>query len=136
MSLGYNHIPLIIYSPAFEDMPKRFSQFGGQIDIYPTLMGLLNLEYTNNGLGVDLLTEERPYAVFCSDDNMGCINDSLFYVFNPREKSEIVYDLRKAGDVTNYYEKYKKEATEMKDYGLSILTAGDYLTQENLTGKY
>lgn len=136
MSLGYNHIPLIIYSPTFEDIPKRFSQFGGQIDIFPTLMGLLNLEYTNNSLGIDLLKEERPYMVFCSDNDMGCINDSLFYVFNPREKSEIVYDLRKTGDVTNYYEKYKNEAAEMKDYGLSILTATDYLTKEDLTGKY
>lgn len=136
MALGYNHIPLIIYSPAFNDMPRRFSQFGGQIDIYPTLMGLLNLEYINNGLGIDLLKEKRPYMVFCSDSYMGCIDDSLFYVFDPKDKSEIVYDLRKANDGTNYYEKYKTEAAEMKKYGLSILTAGDYLSKQDLTGKY
>lgn len=136
MSLGYNHIPLIIYSPAFEDMPKKFTQYGGQIDVFPTLMGMLNLPYTNNALGVDLLTDERPCMVFCSDNDMGCINDSLFYVFNPKDKSEIVYDLRLKGDVTNYYDKYKVEAEEMKEYGLSILTAGEYLDKNELTGVY
>lgn len=81
ISLSYNHVPLIIYSPSFTDMPETFSQFGGQIDIYPTIMGILNKSYVNNTMGIDLLNDEkRPYMFFSSDTHLACIDDEFLYV--------------------------------------------------------
>lgn len=132
MSLDYNHVPLIVYSSSFADAPQVFDQYGGQIDIFPTLMGLLNISYVNNTLGIDLLKEERPYAVFSSDKELGCINDSLFYVFSPRDKSEVLYDRRKMGDGTDYASTYPQEVKAMREYGLSVLSAADYLDRSGL----
>ena len=73
--LSRNHIPLIIYSPLLEDMPKIFNQAATQIDVFPTVRGLLNIPYENNSLGIDLLKEQRPYAVFSTDDKLGCISN-------------------------------------------------------------
>ena len=131
MPLSYNHIPLIIYSPAFDDMPQRFSQFGGQVDIFPTIMGLLNQSYTNNTMGVDLLKTERPYMFFSSDTHLGCIDDKFFYTFNPKDGSEYLYDVNKK-DGVNLIAIHRKEADDMREYALSMLTATNALEEKGL----
>lgn len=40
---SYNHIPLMIYGKGIQ--PEIRAQFGGQIDVAPTLLGLLNIGY-------------------------------------------------------------------------------------------
>ena len=32
---------------------------GSQIDVFPTLMGILNQDFINNTLGIDLMNEDR-----------------------------------------------------------------------------
>ena len=49
---GY-HIPMIIYSPGIIQ-PKRVEQLTAQLDIAPTILGLLNLNYNSKFLGQDI----------------------------------------------------------------------------------
>jgi phosphoglycerol transferase MdoB-like AlkP superfamily enzyme len=119
MALTYNHIPCIIYSPLLEDAPKRFSGFGGQIDIFPTLMGLLNRSYTNDSFGIDLLKENRPCMFFVSNNQLGCIDDNYFYVRDLDVDFDFLYDLKstqpdnKASDLPEIISKLKKYAVSM-----------------------
>ena len=94
LPLSYNHIPLIIYSPAFKDAPQRLEQLGGQIDVFPTLMGLLNRSYVNNTLGVDLFKTTRQSMFFSADDGLGCISKDYFYAYNFKSKTEGLYKYR------------------------------------------
>lgn len=55
---SYNHIPLMIYGKGIQ--PEIRAQFGGQIDVAPTLLGLLNIGYIQNNFGINLLKEQRP----------------------------------------------------------------------------
>ncbi|HKK20980.1 MAG TPA: LTA synthase family protein, partial [candidate division Zixibacteria bacterium] len=56
----YFHIPLLIYSPAIiGDSARREPQFGGQVDILPTLLGLLGGNYTQASWGRNLLNLPR-----------------------------------------------------------------------------
>ena len=87
MPLSFNHVPLFIYSPSFIE-PRQIEDLGGQVDIAPTVLGLLNIDYTDNGFGVNLLQEKRKAAFFTSDDAIGCVNDSLFYIYKPKEIQE------------------------------------------------
>lgn len=135
MPLSYNHIPLIIYSPAFADMPQLFEQFGGQIDIYPTVMGLINESYVNNTMGVDLLKDKRPYMFFSSDTHLGCIDDKFFYVFDPKDGCEYLYDEVKK-DGVNVIETNREVANKMKEYALSMLTATNRLEKEERMKEY
>ena len=128
MPLPYNHVPLIIYSPAFEDAPKRCEQFGGQIDVFPTLMGLLNRPYTNNTLGVDLFKETRPCMFFVSDTHLGCINNDFFYFYNISEKNEGLFDYRNNG-VDNLIEKYPTVKDSLKTYATSMMVTADYMVK-------
>lgn len=135
MPLTYNHIPLIVYSPSFEDMPQKFSQLGGQIDIYPTIMSILNKEYVNNTMGVDLMKEERPYMFFSSDTQLGCIDKDYFYVYQPRDKNEYLYEYNK-GNSTNVIEQNRAIADKMKEYALSMMVTADYLETNKLVEVY
>lgn len=133
MDLSYNHVPCIIFSRLFKDMPRRLSQVGGQIDTYPTIMGLINQPYKNNSLGIDLLNETRPYIYFTSDARMGCINDSLFYVFDPMSKDEQLYDLQNG---VNVIDSLRSKADTMKKYGTSMLSVSRDLYIQGLTNQY
>jgi len=64
MNLNYHRIPLILYAPKYLNHVV-YDGFGLQIDIYPTLFGLLDVSYTNSGLGVNLFRQKRKY---CSSD--------------------------------------------------------------------
>ena len=48
----------MIYSNRIQ--PEEKTAFGGQVDIQPTILGLLKIDYLQNNFGVYLLKEERP----------------------------------------------------------------------------
>ena len=58
---SYNHIPLIIFGPGVPQ--QQYAGLGMQVDVMPTLFGLMNLNYEYEGFGVDLLKQQRPMAV-------------------------------------------------------------------------
>lgn len=132
MPLSYNHIPLIVYSPSFADAPKRFAQFGGQVDVFPTLMGMLNRSYDNNAFGVDLLKTERKYMFFTSDDAVGCIDSTYFYTRNFKTDMEGLFKYRN-NDTQNLTASNKAVVDSMRTYSFSMLRTADYLFENGLT---
>lgn len=132
ISIPYVHVPLIIYSPLFEDTPKLLKQYGGQIDIFPTVMGLLNRSYKNNSLGIDLFKEERPFMYMVTDTQLGCINDQFFYTYDPESKMDGLYEYR-TNSSTNLKEKYISTADSMKNYATSMMVTANYLVKNKLT---
>lgn len=132
MPLAYNHIPLIIHSPLLLDSPKTITNLGGQVDVFPTVMGLLNYSYTNNTLGLDILKQKRPYMYFTSDDMMGCINDKYYYIYNPVNKTKSLFDYR-AKNTTNVIEAHTSLADSMQKYAASMLISTDFLLKNKLT---
>ena len=86
MYLTFHHIPLIIYSPE-NISPEIKSELGGQIDIFPTIMGLLNQTYSNNSFGIDLLKEKRNLISYSYDDEFGAFSVSDFYINRPKNSS-------------------------------------------------
>ncbi len=131
MPLSYNHIPFIIYAPEIIKEPKSINNFGGQIDVFPTVMGLLGINYINNSAGIDLIKENRPYMYFSADDKIGCVSDSLFYIYRTNgSKSLYKY---KNQDTKNYLSDYKNIAKEMKDYSFSNLQASQWMISNKKT---
>lgn len=53
------HIPLWIYSPGFLP-PQEINRLSSQIDLAPTLLGLLNIDYTSTFFGYNLLLADGP----------------------------------------------------------------------------
>lgn len=85
--LAFHHIPLIIYAPEIFPEAKVFSAVGGQADIYATVCGLLNISYTNNSMGVDLMTSTRKYYPFNFDEELCCISSNTFFTMGHEKEN-------------------------------------------------
>jgi len=121
MSIDYNHTPLIFYAPGIFTERKTFSNMAGQIDVFPTIMGLLQLPYVNNTLGIDLLKESRPYIFFNADDKYGVIDNEWFLIVrNTNTKS--LYRYRNK-DTHDYSGEKNDIADKMNIYAQSNLQA-------------
>jgi phosphoglycerol transferase MdoB-like AlkP superfamily enzyme len=125
MSLSFHHIPLIIFSPAYPE-GKEYAQFGGQIDVYATLMGLLNITYINNSLGVDLLREHRPMMYFSADDKLGCLNEKYFLIMHTT--ADLEYLLKYAeNEQADYRNDFPDVAETLRTYAKSMVQTTQWM---------
>lgn len=115
IALNYFHTPLIFYAPHIFDQNKTYKKIGGQIDIYPTIMGLINLPYVNNTLGIDLINQNRKYTIINDDDKIGVLDTNYFCIYKKDENNLQLYKYREK-DLTNYFEINKAKAYEMSEY--------------------
>ena len=125
MSLDYNHTPLVFYAPEILKENRVFSKMAGQIDIVPSIMGLLNLPYKNYTLGINLFKEDRPY-IFCNaDDKYGVLDNDWFLVVKD-DKSTSLFKY-KSKDTHNYALENQDVVEKMNMYAKSNLQTFQYL---------
>lgn len=125
MPISYYHIPLIIHAPAILKENKLFHQLGGQVDLVATMMGVLNYEFTNSTLGINLLSEKREFVFFNADNNLGCINDTLLYVQRENGINSLYY--YRDNTLPDYHNQYPDLAFRMKSYAESMVQTAQYL---------
>ncbi len=80
-------IPGMIFDPTkqFEICKKMMSQ----IDIMPTLFGLLNFNYQSKFFGQDVLKSDyKPRALIATYQNLGLIKDNILTIISPKQKVE------------------------------------------------
>lgn len=79
------HIPLLFYAPGFIKPEKR-KEAVSQIDVLPTIAGLLNQPYTNTTIGRDLLRKQgaKDFAFIIHHDEgkIGVVNNDFYYILN------------------------------------------------------
>jgi len=82
------HIPMLIYSPA-NVQPGVMSRLMSQIDIEPTLLGMLNFSYTSKFYGYDMFQLEpgRERAFISTYQNLGYIKDNKLVILSPQMKA-------------------------------------------------
>lgn len=79
-------IPAMIYSPGFI-APAHYNQLMSQIDIMPTLFGLLNFKYQNKFFGQNVLdTNYKPRAFIATYQNLGLIKDNVLTILSPKQQ--------------------------------------------------
>jgi len=83
------HVPLWIYSPA-HIQPQRIDRLMSQIDIAPTLLGLLNFSYRSRFFGYNLLQLEpgRERAFPATYEKLGYLRHDVLTVLEPQRKLE------------------------------------------------
>lgn len=127
-----HHIPLLIYSPDTTFIqPQRIKGYGAQMDVLPTVAGLLNFDYINNTYGIDLLSEKRKYGVLSSDDKFGCIDDEFYYIYRKNGKETLH---RYVGlDPNDVIKDYPEKALEMKSHVISIMQSTKWMLTHDKT---
>ena len=125
ISLDYHRIPLLFYAPGLL-APEKREELAAQIDVYPTVMGLLGCTWTNHTLGHDLRRERRKYVSFASDNAYCCV-DSLYY-FVARESGMKSLYRRKERSGKDLIGRFPAEAGAMDRYSRAFLQVGQALS--------
>ncbi|MBL7872592.1 MAG: sulfatase-like hydrolase/transferase [Cyclobacteriaceae bacterium] len=83
------HIPMLIYAPS-HIAPGRMERLMSQIDIGPTILGLLNFSYTSKFYGYDMFKLEpgRERAFISTYQSLGYIKGDKLIVLSPQLKVE------------------------------------------------
>lgn len=127
---SFSHIPIIIHYPR-QLQPTRDARFIGQVDVFPTLMGILGFGYDNNTLGLDVMKQPRPAIYFSQDDKLGCVNGQWLYVYRFGGK-ESLYDYRNGSSIDNA-SKQTETMNLLRNYALSQTQSAAYVISSNLT---
>jgi len=81
------HIPCIIYAPRLVK-PAIEKRLVSQIDLAPTILGLMNLNYNSRFFGFDIyhMQEGKERAFISTYQDMGYLKDGKLVVLSPRQK--------------------------------------------------
>ena len=80
------HIPGFIYSAGFIK-PKQQDVLMSQIDVMPTLFGLLHFSYTSKFYGQDVFASDyKPRAFVATYQDLGLIKDDVLTIISPVRK--------------------------------------------------
>lgn len=84
------HIPMLIYAPGHVQ-PGVMNRLMSQIDVGPTLLGLLNFSYTSKFFGYDMYKLEpgRERAFISTYQNLGYVKNHELVVLSPQFKTEV-----------------------------------------------
>lgn len=88
---GYR-IPCFIYADFIE--PRKVDTLISQIDIMPTVLGLMNFTYTSKFIGQDVLKEGyQPRAYIATYQDLGYLTPDKLTIISPLKKT-VQYDLK------------------------------------------
>jgi phosphoglycerol transferase MdoB-like AlkP superfamily enzyme len=91
--LADEHIPLLLYSPKLL-LPQERGEAVSQIDVLPTIAGLVHQPYVNTTLGRDLLDprkkENGAFIIHHDEGKIGWVTDSYYFIKNIRFNQELV----------------------------------------------
>lgn len=120
-----NHIPLLFYSPALT--PEKRTQWALQMDVQPTLLGLLGMESEQNNFGVDLLATQRPCAFFTSDNLIAARDSIRQFIYNPhtQQTTLLLHGAPTQQADTAFH--------ALRDYVFTMLQAAEVITEKELT---
>lgn len=81
------HIPMIVYAPNIIK-PSTFNGLTSQIDIPPTLLGLLNVSYTSKFFGFDIFNTpaSQRRAFISTYQNLGYFKNNQLIILSPQKK--------------------------------------------------
>jgi len=87
------HIPLIVYAPK-HFAPRAVDRVASQMDLPPTVLGLLNMHYTSRFYGRDILRTppERGRALVATYQRMALYESDRLTILSPRRLDEIHID--------------------------------------------
>ena len=124
-SLSDEHVPLLFYAPQLLT-PQTHNEVVSQIDLLPTLAGMLHQPYTNTTLGRDVLNSKNKmdaaFIIHHDEGNIGIVTNDYYFIKNLRINKEMLMPVN-----SNYLslDSKTKDSIENK---LSQLTSGIYET--------
>lgn len=129
LPLDKYRIPGFIYAPGFIDA-GNYNNLCSQIDLMPTLFGLLNFNYKSKFFGQDVLkTDYKPRAFIATYEDLGYIKNNILTILSPKKKVK-QFKLELIPDKYPIYFNQilmKKENVELKNEAISYYQTTSYI---------
>jgi phosphoglycerol transferase MdoB-like AlkP superfamily enzyme len=123
--LSDEHVPLLFYAPNLL-MPQQRKEVVSQIDVLPTIAGLVHQRYTNTTLGRDLLAPGKrnnaAFVIYHDEEKIGWVTDSFYYIKSLRFNEENLYPLNSNA------RKWSREEEAMLRMRSSVMVSAFYET--------
>ncbi|ENA1799407.1 sulfatase-like hydrolase/transferase [Flavobacterium psychrophilum] len=138
LPLDKYRIPAMIYAPEFVQ-PTHYNNMMSQIDVMPTVLGLLNFNYQSKFFGQDVLnTDYKPRALIATYQNLGLIKDNILTIISPKQGVKqfgltVIENSKLGADFQIMYDKklLNKERTDLINETISYYqTASDMLKKK------
>lgn len=126
------HVPLLFYAPGLL-APQRRSEVVSQIDVLPTLAGLLHRSYENRTLGRDLLDpapKENFAFVTNATDKIGIITNDYYLVRQLNTGEEQLLPLFSGTDTLTASQR-RKTKQSLSDLAMAFFETSRYLLLNN-----
>lgn len=130
-------IPAFIYTPGIK--PEKCTKLMSQIDLMPTLFGLLHFDYQSKFFGQDVLKPDyKPRAFIATYQDLGFIKDNVLTILSPKQRvRQFELHLNQKKGIAPQYQIYydekplKTERTDLVNETISFYqTASDMLKQK------
>lgn len=105
LPLDRYRIPAMVYAPGFIQ-PQKCTKLISQIDLMPTVMGLLNMSYASKFYGQNVLSNDyKPRAFIATYQDLGYISNGVLTILSP--KKQVKQYRLELGDNPNISEEFK-----------------------------
>ena len=122
------HVPLLFYAPALLE-PQHRKEVVSQIDVLPTIAGLLHMSYNNNTLGRDVLDPQKENDIaFITNTagRIGVVSNDFYYIKSLEFVDEELVPVKFS---TPQYSRAQSDSIQKK---LATLTDAYYQTAQYL----
>lgn len=126
------HVPLLFYAPGLLT-PQRRPEVVSQIDVLPTIAGMLHQSYVNTTLGRDLLDPDKKYNyafVTNTADMIGMVSDDFYFSRNINSGEELLSPMRPRALL---FSKQQQDSAKSKlsDFTTAFYETAKYLLVNN-----
>ena len=123
------HIPLFIYAPKHVPIVEN-TTLSSQIDVAPTLLGLLNLRYESQFYGQDILktVPEKGRALISNYQKLGLFKDNKLVYLSPQQKIDVVDD-----PLGQHHSVAPETQTDLVNDVMSYYQSADYIWTHRLS---
>jgi phosphoglycerol transferase MdoB-like AlkP superfamily enzyme len=130
-----HHVPLLFYAPGKLE-PKEDKKIASQVDIMPTIAGILGVPYKIQTLGRDLRDEKYDnkrkaflYTWHAKPERFALIDDDFIYI--KQGDREGLYQYKSDEPLKDYSQELQDIFGPMKDLAHGLLESGKYLMFHN-----
>ena len=124
---SYNHIPLMIFGAGIQ--PQEYNQLGMQVDVMPTLLNIIGIDYDYNGFGTDLLHQPRQMVFYSADNQIVARDSARCFLYHPQMKKSFCYDIGNDGRLIQTNDEQPFGA--LRRYVFAMEQTAEYLFRKN-----
>jgi len=136
LPLDKYRIPALIYDPTSK--PEKCNKLMSQIDIMPTLFGLLNFDYQSKFFGHDVFESDyKPRAFIATYQDLGLIKDNVLTILSPKQQiKQFQLELKPDANLSPEYQIHyneiplKAENKDLVNETISYYQSASYVLKE------